>query len=499
MLNQVHPQLPKNNTRDADNNSTPNIGNPRRSRMQRFSSEFSTKEYDFSDTKLNNPTTNQVKHMRQEKDVLDKRSKSQGKEIIDNHEGLGILNDKLNGNRIRTGQKINREWRRQRAYSDEWDRPSPPKDMDIPLSKEENTFSRAKAERKSINAIAGYFRSNSSDGKHNLKDMKKTNSKKTIPSNTNGTMETLDRRISASTDQLDTLTRRNNDHTISEDVQKRFRRKSNCYSLDDNIDDYEFDINSRDALQQNKARLHARPASGLEISRQPYSQQKITAQAHPQRPKSATRFTGRSHFLSTLAANNRDQNNNNQGHPMENSKFDEEYTFNYRGEKISRSRYFFGNSANKNCNNGDGRNTSSENNNHARNINGNMFARKHRNKDDKNSVNEGSDKALKKTAVDIFLEDEGPYSRKLYGPAPPLPQEDVTSSSGGSSGGKNSGNSSGSGGSAINKKTGAGVINEQTNYNKRKLRAKSQEIILEVRLIIKFHTNTFYTLTYFNI
>ena len=104
-----------------------------------------------------------------------------------------------------------------------------------------------------------------------------------------------------------------------------------------------------------------------------------------------------------------------------------------------------------------------------------------------------------KTAVDIFLEDEGPYSRKLYGPAPPLPQEDVTSSSGGSSGGKNSGNSSGSGGSAINKKTGAGVINEQTNYNKRKLRAKSQEIILEVRLIIKFHTNTFYTLTYFNI
>jgi hypothetical protein len=472
--------------------------------MQRFSSEFSTKEYDFSDTKLNNPTTNQIKHMRHEKDVLDKRSKSQGKEIIENHDGLGIFNEKLNGNRIRTGQKVNREWRRQRAYSDEWDRPSPPKDMDIPLSKDENTFSRTKAERKSINAIAGYFRSNSSDGKHNLKDMKKINSKKTIPLNTNGTMETLDRRISASTDQLDTLTRRTNDPTISEDVQKRFRRKSNCYSLDDSLDDHEFDKNDRDVLQRNKNRLQARPASGLEISRQPYSQQKTTAQATPQRPKSATRFTGRSHFLSTLANNNRDPNSNNQG---ENSKFDEEYTFNYRGEKISRSRYFFGNSAGKNCNNGDGQNTTSDNNNNVRNSNVNIFARKHRIKDDsvaqnrehKNSVNEDSDKGMKKTAVDIFLEDEGPYSRKLYGPVPPLPQEDVTSSSGGSSGGKKSGNSSGSGGSAINKNTGAAVINEQTNYNKRKLRAKSQEIILEVRYIIKSHTNTFYALTSFNI
>ena len=79
-----------------------------------------------------------------------------------------------------------------------------------------------------------------------------------------------------------------------------------------------------------------------------------------------------------------------------------------------------------------------------------------------------------------------PYSRKLYGPVPPLPQEDVTSSSGGSSGGKTSGDSSGSGSSAVSKK-GTGVVsNEQSNYNKRKLRAKSQEIILEVRIEITY-------------
>ena len=489
-MSQLPPVSSKNNNREVENISTPNIGNSRRSRMQRFSSEFSTKEYDFSDTKVNgnNNDNLQIKQQnRYEKDMLDKRSKSQGKEIIDTHEGFGLLNEKLQGanNRLRTGQKVNREWRRQRAYSDEWDRPSPPKDMDIPISKEESNFSRVKAERKSVNAIAGYFRSNSSDGKHNVKDTKKINSKKMPISNgNNSAMETLDRRISASTDQLDTLTRRNNYNAIAEDVQKRFRRKSNCYDLDDPFDDYNFKKNSRDGLQRNKTRPQNRPSSGLDISRQSYSQQqKANLQLHQQRPRSATRFTGRSHFLSTLAANNRDQNNNSQPQDTyENNNYEDEYTFKYRGEKMSRSRYFFGNQGGKNGSNNGGRSSSSENNNNINNSNGKNFLRKLKNKDDKNSVNEGSDKTVKKTAVDIFLEDEGPYSRKLYGPVPPLPQEDVTSSSGGSSGGKNSAESSGSGGSAVTKKNNGVVSSEQSNYNKRKLRAKSQEIILEVRI-----------------
>ena len=485
VLSQLPPISSKSNGREIDNISTPNVGHSRRSRMQRFSSEFSTKEYDFSDIKANGNSNNlQIKQQNKyEKDMLDKRSKSQGKEI-DIHDGFGFANDKLNAaNRLRTGQKINREWRRQRAYSDEWDRPSPPKDMDIPVSKDESNFSRMKTERKSVNAITGYFRSNSTDGKHNVKDSKKLNSKKMLNSNTNNSaMETLDRRISASTDQLDTLTRRNNDNAMLDDAQKRFRRKSNCYSLDDPFEDYDFKA-------RNKTRPQNRPSSGSDITRQSYSQQqKANLQSlHPQRPRSATRFTGRSHFLSTLAANNRDQNNNSQPHDaLDNSNYEDEYTFKYRGEKMSRSRYFFGNNGGKQVNNNAGRSSSSENNNNLSNSSGNIFLRKLRNKDDKNSVNEGSDKVIKKTAVDIFLEDEGPYSRKLYGPVPPLPQEDVTSSSGGSSGGKNSGESSGSGGSAVTKKSSGVVSNEQSNYNKRKLRAKSQEIILEVRIEITY-------------
>ena len=447
--------------------------------MQRFSSEFSSKGYDLNETTVKHPNSNtQVNHMRYEKDMLDKRSKSQGKDINESHEGM--LNDKSQGSRLRTGQKVNREWRRQRAYSDEWDRPSPPKDMDTPVPKNESNFSRAKAERKSINAIAGYFRSNSSDAKQNLKETKKANLKKQVASNSNGAMETLDRRISASTDQLDTLTRRPNDQGITQEVQKRFRRKSNCYNLDDNFDEYGFKL-SRNNLKKSKDNLHSRPASGIEQTRVAYSQQRATSQPNPPRPRSATRFTGRSQFLSNLAANNRDQNNNSSSPPFD----DDDYTFNYRGEKMSRSRYFFGSGKNGNNN---GRSNSSENNNNMRNSNTNIFARKLKNKEDKSSVTDSSEKAAKtakdrKTAVDIFLEDEGPYSRKLYGPVPPMPQEDVTSSSGGSSGGKTSGVSSGSGGSAITKKT-IGGANEQTNYNKRRLRAKSQEIILEVRHLI---------------
>ena len=463
-------------SREPESSSTPNIAHTRRSRIQRFSSEFATKEYDFSDTKMTSTNAQApIKQMRHDKNLLEKRSKSQGKEIDDNHSAPHILNDKLHQSRLRTGQKVNREWRRQRAYSDEWDRPSPPKDMDITNSKNESNFSRVKAERKSVNAITGYFRSNSSDGKHNVKEAKKLHAKKILASNNNSAMETLDRRISASTDQLDTLTRRPNDHMITEELQKRYRRKSNCYSLDDNIDEYDSNKNERDVSRRSKTKLHCRPGSGVDISRPTYAQQKSALQAHPQRPRSATRFTGRSQFLSTLAANNKDQNNNSQSSPIENTSYDDDdYTFKYRGEKMSRSRYFFGNGGGKSGHSNE-RSNSSDNNNNIRNSNGNIFTRL-RVKEDKNSVNEGSDKAMKKTAVDIFLEDEGPYSRKLYGPPPSTPHEDVTSSSGGSSGGKNS---SGSGGSAGNKKN-AGITNDQTDYNKRKLRAKSQEIILEV-------------------
>ena len=246
---------------------------PRRSRAQRFSSEFSTKEFDFKSP-----------------------SKSEDRTYARN-------------------QKLNREWRRQRAYSDEWDRPEP------------TTFSRSKIERKSAGGLS-------------VRTQKLTLSP--------GPMETLDRRISASTDQLDTLRKTRKEDGFDDGFEHRSRRMGSAGSS----------------------------------TRNP-------------RPRSATRFAlgaeRKSHRSSFVIEND-----------------DNEFTLNYRGDKVSRSSYFFGSS--KKCD----RNTKATNNS---------------NEPLKKSNLKGGSGRQKKTAVDIFLEDEGPYSRKLYGPPPPLSSPDEKTNS----------------------------------------------------------------------
>ncbi len=128
-------------------------------------------------------------------------------------------------------------------------------------------------------------------------------------------METLDRRISASTDQLDTL--------------KREKRANKMWNENNNI------------------RASSRPAAS--------------------RPRS-------------VMANKKS------------SPLDDEVTFRINGEKMSKSKYFFGAAA------------------AASNL---QLVNK---KQTQPAPTEGDKK--RKTAVDIFLEDKGPYSRKLYGPPP---------------------------------------------------------------------------------
>ena len=88
---------------------------------------------------------------------------------------------------------------------------------------------------------------------------------------------------------------------------------------------------------------------------------------------------------------------------------DDDFTFRINGEKMSKNRYFFGGelkSALKNGSKKSGAAVSSDSGNGksqqgVKMTNGNLAS--------KNS---------RKTALDIFLEDKGPYSRKLYGPPP---------------------------------------------------------------------------------
>ena len=60
-------------SREPESSSTPNIAHTRRSRIQRFSSEFATKEYDFSDTKMTSTNAQApIKQLRHDKNLLEK-------------------------------------------------------------------------------------------------------------------------------------------------------------------------------------------------------------------------------------------------------------------------------------------------------------------------------------------------------------------------------------------------------------------------------------------
>lgn len=165
----------------------------------------------------------------------------------------------------------------------------------------------------------------------------------------NGPMETLDRRISASTDNLDTL--------------KREKRSKN-----------------RRHYEAENAEIRPRSVSNRKVSEE-----------------------------------------------------DNDVTFRINGEKMSKNRYFFGGEL------------------------------KSALKNNKKSVGGGPKNVAKngrKTAVDIFLEDKGPYSRKLYGPPP-----QQTSST-----------------SAMNES------NQEQNHikNNQRKRARSQEAILQHAAEVSF-------------
>lgn len=80
-----------------------------------------------------------------------------------------------------------------------------------------------------------------------------------------------------------------------------------------------------------------------------------------------------------------------------------EITIDYRGEKISKSRYFFGDILHKSSGPSSGTSANS----------GRAGA-----KSRLGFLKEDRQQKGRKTAVDLFLEDAGPYSRKLYGPPP---------------------------------------------------------------------------------
>ena len=162
-------------------------------------------------------------------------------------------------------------------------------------------------------------------------------------------METLDRRISASSDQLDTLRREKKQNWMENDELGR---------------------------QSRHGRHSTRPAT--------------SASCHSKRPRSVTR-----HNHPELDKTDKILEDNNN-----------EITIDYRGEKISKSRYFFGDILNKSSGPSSG---GSSNNNGSNNL---------RSKTRLGFLKEDRAVKQRKTAVDIFLEDAGPYSRKLYGPPP---------------------------------------------------------------------------------
>ena len=218
--------------------------------------------------------------------------------------------------------------RRERAYSNDWEKRTSRKNLadadtdDLDLDYlSSRPVSRQDFERKST----GFSRSRSRTGYRS-----------------NGPMETLDRRISASTDNLDTLKR-----------EKRANRMWTSNGAADKVS-----------------------SEGLSRPRSVSSRKE---------PKSAVDH--------------------------------EDFTFRINGEKMSKNRYFFGGELKSALKNG------------------HQNAKKRQQQQQQQQEQSKDRGSGRKTALDIFLEDKGPYSRKLYGP-PPGSSDDHDSSNGKSAAGR---------------------------------------------------------------
>lgn len=207
-----------------------------------------------------------------------------------------------------------KNYRRERAYSNDWDKRNAQRSRKNSYEEEDEDFDDDLDEFRPVSRRDFQRKSEVFSSHRKSSRMIRT-----------GPMETLDRRISASTDNLDTL--------------------------------------KRDHHKKTKDRVWNEPIL--------------------QRPRSVS------------------------SRKVDHSKIEEndDVTFRINGEKMSKNRYFFGNhelkSALKNPNGGGGKSS-------AKNVNNNKNTESTSNK--KNG--------RKTTALDIFLEDKGPYSRKLYGPPP---------------------------------------------------------------------------------
>jgi hypothetical protein len=212
---------------------------------------------------------------------------------------------------------LSENWRRQRAYSNDWDasdkrRKNSYEDEDDEDEEEDDLQPRPVSRRDFERKSEVFCRSRSRTGYRS-----------------SGPMETLDRRISASTDNLDTLKR---------------EKKSN--------------------------RTWADPAD------------RSASRGPPTRPRSAS----------------------SRKEPK--SAVDQDFTIRINGEKMSKNRYFFGGEL-KSAARSKSRLSQKQDKTTAKNVD-----------------NKITDKNGRKTAVDIFLEDKGPYSRKLYGPPPSSGKEE---------------------------------------------------------------------------
>ena len=240
--------------------------------------------------------------------------------------------------------------RRERAYSNDWEKRRK-------NSCEEN-LNNLDAEDDDLdeNILARPVSRRDFERKSEVFSSRSTRSRSRAGYQSNGPMETLDRRISASTDNLDTLKR-----------EKRSNRMWNEHT--------------------------------------------VNSQQMPQRPRSVS--------------SRKPDKNAKQARSVEKpSAVDDDITFRINGEKMSKNRYFFGgelksalkstSKSNKNNNNESNNQTKpskqSSNSEHSSSKGGGS--------ETKASEHAAKAKKSAKTALDIFLEDKGPYSRKLYGPPP---------------------------------------------------------------------------------
>ena len=223
--------------------------------------------------------------------------------------------------KVRQEDINNRRRNRPRAYSDDWDEVE---------DKDEEDFSQHRngPHRQSMSGL-----NNTSSSRHLMIRC--------------SPMETLDRRISLSTDQLDTLKKKKKENVVKRKKGSHLPRSVPVPEVSEDEEDEE-----HMAWIRNRARARS-------------------------------------------AASAMDYNNNNDENDVE---------FVYGGERMSKSKYFFGNSS------------SSEANNKPFVFNrGRTAAIKQRLLQGIN-VNNNSGNNLRKTS--FFLDGDGPYSRRLYGPPP---------------------------------------------------------------------------------